>query len=251
MAHRWPATAAALVVLALGLAGARETVSRAAEPVVFPPPRPDPHYTAVGFFDIRVCNWPERARFMQVLFSTTKYDVVRKVDVLDPDDRLVGTFGLGQYRLIKEKDGSEKRVFIVPFPLGPDAREGWYTGRITMADGTVHLAKDRVTLRTLPMARDPQPPTDAEDVVAPRHLSWAPVPGAKAYQVFLHDIWEGEAIIFRSPHLTRNRVELPEGLLKPGGYYTWRVHARDVDEDVELGDFDHGSLTPYFKFSVR
>jgi hypothetical protein len=251
MAHRWPARPVALAVFALGLAGAGPTSAWAGEPVVVLPPRPDPHYTGVGFFDIRICNWPERARFMQVLFSTTKYDVVRKVDVLDPDGRLVGTFGLGQYRLIKEKDGSEKRVFIVSFPLDPGAKAGWYTGRITLADGTVHLAKDRVMLKSLPIAGNPQPAADAEDVDAPRQLSWDAVPGAKAYQVFLHDIWEGEAIILRSPHLTQNRVEIPAGLLKPGGYYMWRVHARDVDEDVELGDFDHGSLTPYFKFSVR
>jgi hypothetical protein len=108
-----------------------------------------------------------------------------------------------------------------------------------------------VSLRTLPVARNPQPAADAEDIAAPRQLSWDAVPGARAYQVFLHDIWEGEAIIFRSAHLTQNRIELPDGLLKPGGYYMWRVHARDVDEDVELGDFDHGSLTPYFKFSVQ
>lgn len=71
------------------------------------------------------------------------------------------------------------------------------------------------------------------------------------YPVFVHDIWEGEALIFRSPRLTENWVKLPAGLLKPGGYYMWRVHARDVDEDIELGDFNDGSLTPYFKFSVR
>ena len=103
----------------------------------------------------------------------------------------------------------------------------------------------------MPIARNLKPAANVEDIPAPSHLSWDPVPGARAYQVFVHDIWEGEVLIFRSPHLTESRVRLPEGLLKPGGYYLWRVHARNVDEDIDFGDFNHGSLTPFSRFSVR
>lgn len=251
MALRFRATAIAFSVCVFALMGGGAGRSRATEPVVFPPPKPDPHYTAVGFFDVRICNWPDQPRFVQALFSTTKYDVVRKVDVLDPDGKRIGTVGLERYRVVKQKDGSEKHVFITSFPLGPGAKEGWYTGRITTADGKIYLAKDLVMIRTLPTARNPQPADNAENIATPEYLSWDPVPGAKAYQVFVHDIWEDEAMIFRSQHVTENRVKLPKGLLKPDGYYMWRVHARDVDEDINLGDFNHGSLTPFFKFSVR
>lgn len=251
MALRWRAVAIAFAVCTAGLAGGGQNGSLAAEPVAVPPPKPDPHYTAVGFFDVRICNWPDRPRFIQALFSSTKYGVLRKVEVLDPDGRPVGTIGLDRYRIIKQPDGSEKRIFITPFPLDPRARGGWYTARITTVDGKVYLAKDLLMISTLPIARNPSPPENAEDIAAPGYLAWDAVPGAKAYQVFVHDIWQGETIIFRSEHLTENRVKLPDGLLKPEGYYMWRVHARDVDEHVEFGDFNHGSLTPFFKFSVR
>lgn len=251
MARPWQAAAVAFAVCVFGFAGADQNRIQGEGAIVVPPPEPDPHYTAAGFFDVRICNWPDQPRFMQVLFSTTKYDVVRKVEVMDPEGHLVGMLGLERYRLLKQQDGSEKRVFIAPFPLGPGAKEGWYTGRITTADGKIHLAKDLVRIRTLPIARNPRPAADAENVTAPRFLSWDAVPGAKAYQVFVHDIWDGETMIFRSPHLAENRVKLPDGLLKPGGYYMWRVHARDVDEHIDFGDFNHGSLTPFFKFSVR
>jgi hypothetical protein len=240
------------LTFALGAGGGCVTTPLiAATPVEVPPPQPDPHYTQVGFFDVRLCHWPDRPKFLQLLFSTTKYDLVRKVEAFDPDGRLVGELNLDKFRLLKQKDGSVKRVFITPLPLPADARGGWYTGRITTVDGTVYLARDLVRIRTLPMAANPRPAAGAENIAAPVELSWDPVPGARMYQVFVHDIWEDEALIFRSPHLTENRVKLPKGLLKPGGYYMWRVHARDVDEDIELGDFNDGSLTPYFKFSVR
>ena len=251
MALRFRATVIAFVVCMFGLLGVGPSRTSAAEEVVVPPPKPDPHYTAVGFFDVRICNWPDQPRFVQVLFSTAKYDVVRKVDVLDPDGNRMGTLGLERYRRIKQKNGSEKRVFITSFPLNPAAKEGWYTARITTSDGKVYLARDLVMIRTLPAARNPQPADNAENIAAPDYLSWDAVPGAKAYQVFVHDIWEDEAMVFRSQHLTENRVKLPKGLLKPEGYYMWRVHARDVDEDVDFGDFNHGSLSPFFKFSVR
>jgi hypothetical protein len=237
------------IVLAGGVLAATPPVTAAS--VEVPQPQPDPHYTAVGFFDVRLCHWPDEPRFLQVLFSSTKYDRIRKVEVLDPDGKRVGELALDKFRLLKQKDGSVKRVFITRFPLSTTAKGGWYTGRITTTDGTVYLAKDLVKIKTLPIAANPRPAPNANNISAPAELSWDPVPGARMYQVFVHDIWEGEALIFRSPHLTENRVSLPKGLLKSGGYYMWRVHARDVDEDIDLGDFNDGSLTPFFKFSVR
>lgn len=218
---------------------------------VVPPPSPDPHYTAVGFFDVRLCNWPEGDRFVQVLFSTLAYDSVRKVEVEDPQGRRIGEVALDKYRPLPLKDGRVKRVFISRLPLSSASTGGWYTGRIRTADGKTYLARDLVKLEKLPIADNLNPRADADGIEAPEQLSWDPVPSARMYQVFVHDIWEGEQLIFRSEHLRENRVRLPRGLLKPGGYYMWRVHARDVDEHPELGDFNHGSLSPFHKFSVR
>lgn len=45
----------------------------------------DPHYTPTGFFDVHVCNWPEKPRFLMALFSTQYFDEVAKVPVFAPD----------------------------------------------------------------------------------------------------------------------------------------------------------------------
>lgn len=244
---RWRRSVApALFCCALSL-----LVRPAAGSEIVPPPSPDPHYTEVGFFDVRLCNWPEGERFVQVLFSTFHYDSVRQVEVEDPQGRRIGEVALDKYRLLRTKDGREKRVFISRLPLSSASTEGWYTGRIRTASGKTYLARDLVKLEMLPMANNLKPSSGAEGIEAPAQLSWDAVPSANMYQVFIHDIWDGEQLIFRSPHLRENRVTLPPGLLKPGGYYMWRVHARDVDEHPDLGDFNHGSLSPFHKFSVR
>ena len=43
---------------------------------------------------------------------------------------------------------------------------------------------------------------------------------------------------------------LPAGLLEKGGYYSWIVHARDLNEHFMLGDFNHGSLSATVNFSI-
>jgi len=85
----------------------------------------------------------------------------------------------------------------------------------------------------------------------PRELAWGSVPGAKYYQVFVHDVWDDEKQIYQSPLLTQPRVTLPAGLIKPGGVYLWRVHSRDMNGDPEYGDFNLGSLSVFVSFSVQ
>ena len=53
--------------------------THAIEPVS--PRLQDPHRNAAGFFDIHVCNWPERELFFMSLFSTPRYDEVEQVEV--------------------------------------------------------------------------------------------------------------------------------------------------------------------------
>ena len=68
--------------------------------------------------------------------------------------------------------------------------------------------------------------------------------------MFIRDIWNDGELIHSSKLLDRPEVVLPEGLLEPGGYYSWIVHARNTNEDVKTGDFNHGSLNKPATFSI-
>ena len=85
----------------------------------------------------------------------------------------------------------------------------------------------------------------------PTQLSWDPAPGAGYYQVFIRDLWNEDRLIFSSKLLEEPVVQLPAGLLEKGGYYSWIVHARDLNEHFMLGDFNHGSLSPVVTFSIQ
>jgi hypothetical protein len=85
----------------------------------------------------------------------------------------------------------------------------------------------------------------------PTQLSWDPAPGAGYYQVFIRDLWNEDRLIFSSKLLAEPLVQLPAGLLEKGGYYSWIVHARDLNEHFMLGDFNHGSLSPVVTFSIQ
>lgn len=43
----------------------------------------------------------------------------------------------------------------------------------------------------------------------------------------------------------------PQGVLQTGGVYVWRIHARNSDGNVLPGDFNHGSLSPEMRFTVK
>jgi len=213
-------------------------------------PMSSPHRIDLGFFDIHVCNWSDRPMFFMALFSTTRFDEIAKVEVLDADGRALGELDLGKYRINKAPGKPEKRVFISQIPVPQGAKDGWYSARVTDRAGKQSVARDFVVLAPLPIVTGAQPKPDADDIPLPKELRWNAAAGAKHYQVFIQDLWDGEKLIYTSPLLDEPRVRLPEGLLKPGGMYAWRVHARDVNEHELLGDFNHGSLGPPMKFSV-
>ena len=119
-----------------------------------------------------------------------------------------------------------------------------------MKDGTQYEALDYVILHQLAIADQLNPAPGAEAIPLPDKLSWGKVPGAKHYQVFIRDLWK-EKDIYTSELLDKPELLLPKGLLKAGGYYAWRVHARDVNEHALLGDFNNGSLTSHVTFSIR
>ena len=218
---------------------------------IIPAPSGDPHYTKEGFFDIHVCNWPDRDNlFFMTLFSTYRFKDVNKIEVFTPDHRKLGEIGTAVYRLIKNKDKPEKRVFISQLDIPSSAQDGWYTSIITMKDGKKYEAKDYIIIHSMGIASGMQPAANANLEAVPQKLSWNKIEGAKYYQVFIKDEWE-QHTIFTSELLTKPELAVPKGLLKKGGYYSWRIHARDVNENVLLGDFNHGSLNAPIKFDIK
>ena len=213
-------------------------------------PAKDPHYNEAGFFDIHVCNWPDQPMFLMALFSTTRHDEIRRIDLIAPDGTELGPFNLERHRPGGSVEGKEKRIYITNYPVPTKATEGWYLTRVTMKDGSRHEARDNVVKASMPLATGHQPPDQADKIQLPIELRWNPVPGAKFYQVFIRDEWESEKMLLSSPVLTESRLILPAGLIKPGGSYVWRVHARDINGDPEWGDFNHGSTGQEVSFSV-
>jgi len=69
--------------------------------------------------------------------------------------------------------------------------------------------------------------------------------------VVIKDLWNDEKMVYSSKLLKEPRLVVPSGLLQPGGYYSWLVHARDVNEDPVLGDFNRGSQTDAIEFSIK
>lgn len=119
-----------------------------------------------------------------------------------------------------------------------------------MKNGKAFDARDHVVRKVLPFASGHQPPAQSENVPMPNELRWDPVPGAGFYQVYVRDEWESERYLLTSKVIKDNFLKIPAGLFKPGGSYTWRIHARDVNGDPEWGDFNHGSLAREVRFSI-
>ena len=211
----------------------------------------DPHYNAAGFFDIHVCNWPEKPPFLMALFSTTRFDEVAKVSVFTPNNKLIGELNPNQFRAFKTPSGQAKRAFITHFNLPKKAVDGWYSATVTLKNGSHYEAKDYVIHHLMAFPTGIQPAPDARDIPVTAELKWDPIPGAKYYQVFIRDAWITGTDVTASELLTEPRYLPPTGILQSGGDYVWRIHARDSNGNILLGDFNHGSLSRDMRFSVR
>jgi len=212
--------------------------------------RDDPHYVAPGFFDLHVCHWPERPLFFMALFSTMQFADVATVEIFDANNKTLGALDLKQFEITKTKQGQDKRVFISYFDVAPGAPDGWYSAKISMRDGAVFSARDLVQVQRMALPTGFLPADQAQLDAIPCELHWNAIPGARYYQVTLRDAWADGKSIFKSKLLTEPRVALPQGLLRRGGSYTWRVHARDVNEDKDLGDFNLGTMGPVISFTI-
>lgn len=214
-------------------------------------PAADPHYTKVGFFDMHVCNWPDRENlFFLSLFSTYHFKDIVKIEVFTPDKVKFGEISTEKFRLITKKNKPEKRVFISMLEIPETAGDGWYTSLVTLKDGRMYEAKDFIVIASMGRVTGMNPAPDATLKTPPTKLAWKPVPGAKHYQVFIKNAWE-KRIIYTSKLLNKPELILPEKLLKIDGYYSWRVHARDINENVLLGDFNHGSVNRPVEFNIE
>lgn len=210
----------------------------------------DLHYTEAGFFDIHVCNWPNRPLFFMALFSTEHFKQIKRIEVYQPDGQFLTELDLERYRILKPKNKPEKRVFIKQVDVPAEAGDGIYSARISLQNGKIYSARDYVILSEMQQASG-QIPADEAVVEVPEQLSWDPVPGAVTYQVFIRDLWNEEKLLLTSELLKKPLLRLPPELLEKGGYYSWIVHARDLDAHILLGDFNHGSLNKPATFSVN
>jgi hypothetical protein len=210
----------------------------------------DPHYTASGFFDIHVCNWPDRPPFYLALYSTTHFNEVESVRVYGPDGHFIDALALDKYSVIKHQGKPEKRVFMKQIPIAASNQDGWYRAEVRVGNDT-DSARDFVIHQLLPQASGLNPVNGAEIVDIPPRLSWNPVDGAAWYQVYIRDQWNDGKLIYTSKLINKPWIELPQGLLEAGGYYSWKVHARDVDSHIQLGDFNIGSQSEWIEFTVR
>ena len=210
----------------------------------------DPHYTPAGFFDIHVCNWPDRELFFMPLFSTSRYSEIAGIDVQYPDGTMLTSLNLEKYMVLPQKDKPEKHVYISQVDVPESARDGWYTATIILSDGSKIIAKDYVIISHLPRATGMNPQNGAENIPVPEKLTWSSTGDGSYYQVFIRDSWNDEKLIYTSGLLNKPELEIPPGLLQPDGLYSWKVHARDVNEDILLGDFNKGSMSRTVTFSV-
>ena len=216
---------------------------------IVPVPENNPHFTEVGFFDIHVCNWPERPLFFLILFSSYEFKNISKIEIFTPRGLPIGEMDLNKFQLKQKKGKPDKKVFINHFEIPQQAVDGWYSATVTMKNGKQYRAEDFVVLRKMQRASNIVPADGAENVKLPVKLTWDPIPGAKFYKVYIRDNWE-DVSVFESELLTKPELVLSRGTLAAGGYYSWRIHARDENENVLLGDFNHGSLTSPMTFTV-
>lgn len=211
----------------------------------------DTHYTEKGFFDIHVCNWPNRPLFLMGLFSTAHFNDIKSIEIFTPAHQSLGLLNLNKFRTFTTKKKQFKKVFIKQFNMPDKATDGWYSAKITLKNSKIISASDYVEHKSLDIPRLVKPRIIDETAELPGSLQWTKVPGARYYQIFIKDLWNDGKLILTSKLLDKNYYKLPPELLKKGGYYSIRIHARDINEDIKLGDFNHGSLSTKVNFTIN
>lgn len=209
----------------------------------------DPHVNEMGFFDMHLCNWPDRKRFFKILFSTARYDDVDRMEVFTPEGDSLAVLGKKGFMHLRRKNKPDKRVFLLNLDVPDTATTGWYSIKVYDKKGQEYQAQDYVIMSRLQRAGGMSPAGDTEKVSLPVTLKWTAVPGANWYKVYVRDVWTDE-MVFSSKLVSKPVVEIPADKLEPGGDYSWSIHSRDTNEHILLGDFHMGSMSEKALFSV-
>ncbi len=209
----------------------------------------DPHYNQMGFFDIHICNWPERPNFFKILFSSEKYEQIESMGVYTPENKLLVNLDKTKFRTLKRKNKPNKKVYMLDIDVPELATTGWYKIDIKTKNGNIYHAKDYVIISRLEKISEMQPSDEHKKFDLPITLKWEPVAGSKHYQVFVRDVWT-EKLVFRSKLIGMPEIKIPDGKLEPGGEYYWVIHSRDTNEHILLGDFHMGSMSEKKYFTV-
>jgi len=209
----------------------------------------DPHYNSLGFFDIHICNWPQRTNYFKVLFNTDKYQYIDSMSVYTPEDKLLVTLDKTQFKTLKRKYRPDKRIYLVDIDVPEFATTGWYKIDVKTKNGKSFQAKDYVVMSRLERVTEMTPSGVDAEVSLPVTLQWKTVPGAYYFQVCVRDAWSDE-LLYSSNVIETNAIRIPENILDAGGYYYWSVSARDVNGHILLGDFHMGSMSEKAYFNV-
>lgn len=209
----------------------------------------DLHYSKAGFFDIHVCNWPNRPLFFMTIFSTYNFKDISNIQVFSPDNKIIGELNLKIYRSFTGKNKKQKRAFIKHLEISANAKNGWYYTKVNLKNGSTIIAKDYVIIDKLDIAKISKPNIKKELKTIPKSFILKKIKGAKHYQAFIRDVWDSK-LIYKSKLLNKPEIHIPNNILKKGGLYTIQIHTRDINEHQLLGDFNHGSLTKKIGFSI-
>jgi len=209
----------------------------------------DPHRNEMGFFDMHLCNWPDRNRFFKILFSTEKFADVASMQVLTPEGETLAELNKNKFMRLKRKNKPEKRVYLLDVDVPDNATTGWYRINVKDTQGHEYQASDYMIMSRLERATGMSPSENSGPAKLPVTLKWDPVPGANWYKVYVRDVWD-DKLVFRTKLIHEPLVEIPEGKLEAGGDYYWTIHSRDTNEHILLGDFQMGSMSEKVFFSI-
>lgn len=209
----------------------------------------DPHINALGFFDIHICNWPQRPNYFKVLFNTEKYQYIDSMSVYTPEDKLLVTLDKTKFKTLKRKYRPDKRIYILDIDVPEFATTGWYKIDVKTKNGKSFQAKDYVIMSRLERVSKMTPSGEDIEVRLPVTLQWKTVPGAYYYRVFVRDAWTDE-LVYSSNTIEKNAIRIPKNRLETGGYYYWSVNSRDLNGHILLGDFHMGSMSEKAFFNV-
>lgn len=190
-----------------------------------------------------------------LLYATHHYQEIEDLTIFKPNGEVLTHIDKSKYRylptaIVDGKTIPDKKVFINQIPVTNQDEDGVYSAVIATMNGLKHHYHDLVeTEQLIALPTLSSPSHQSADISLTPTLKWGQVKGAKLYQVFIKDNWTGKTVL-TSKMLSETNFTVPNDLLKSGGWYAWKVHARDMDETKIYGDFNAGSISRTALFST-